>query len=261
MILSLMNEKGGVGKSTLTYSVAWYLARSKQRVLMIDMDGQNANLTALAGVQAEGTMADVLVRNGDWKTYVKPVPAYTREEGALHLLPADTELASLPQTAKISRMKKVLREMDKQYDWIFLDVNPSPDWKHALTLAVVDFVGIVMLPDVLSLEANFGLLESIEEVQESVNPELHVLGVILNGYDVRTNMSRLVAEKTKAWLHTQGLPDDLYLVHKAVGIQTSAANHRGVTEYALKTRIAEDVIGLSRWLSDGVMATMEEEDV
>lgn len=250
-VITLMNEKGGVGKSSLTYSVAWELAMRHYKVLMIDMDGQMANLSYLAGVQTDDTtktMNDVLLHN----TKITDAIVKVHEDIPLDLVPATTAMAEPMITAKVSRMKKVIQTIRAKYDYIFFDVNPSPDTKHGLTLAVTDYVGIVMLPDVLSLEANLGVIESIQEIQDGVNVNLQILGVILNQYNTQTNMSKAVMEEVEKMAHVLDTKVLHQKVRKAVVVGESAFAHLGVTAYAPKSMVAHDIEELTREIQQEV---------
>lgn len=242
MVVSFMNEKGGVGKSSLTFSCAWHLAEQGKKVLLIDMDGQMANLTYLSGLVTDAqsrTMADVLLRGWDIGEAVLNLPE--SPGGNLSLIPATVSMADTLAAAKVSRMKKVIRQVSGDYDYVFLDVNPSPDWKHALTLSVLDAVCVVMLPDVLSLEANRGIIDSIEEVQEGINPGLKTAGFVFNLYDGRTNLSREVLKKADAMAEYMGTSVFEAKLRKAVVMGESAFAHKGITGYAPSSGIAEDV--------------------
>lgn len=250
-IITLMNEKGGVGKSSLTYSVAWELAKNHQKVLIIDMDGQMANITYLAGVETGDdtkTMNDVLLHN----TSIKDAIVRVHPELSLDLVPATMAMAEPMITAKVSRIKKVVKEIRNQYDYIFFDVNPSPDTKHALTLAVTDYVGIVMLPDVLSLEANLGVIESIQEIQDGVNVNLQILGIILNQYNTQTNMSKAVMKKVLQMAEALDTKVLEQKVRKAVVVGESAVAHQGVTGYAPKSAVAADMEALTKEIQQEV---------
>lgn len=242
-IIGLMNEKGGVGKSALTFSCAWYLMESGKKVLIVDMDGQQANITYLSGLQtdtATKTMEDVLMKDVDPNECC--VNVASSENGLLDMLPATIQMAGLPSTAKISKMKKAMKSLASKYDYVFLDVNPSPDWRHALVLSVLDKVYIVMLLDVLSLEANKGIFESIEEVQDSTNSNLEIGGIILNQADLRTKLANAVLEKVKEmadFYHTEVC--EWAFVRKAVAFAESVAAHQGITAYAAKSGVADDI--------------------
>lgn len=242
-VIGLMNEKGGVGKSALTFSCAWYLMESGKKVLIIDMDGQQANITYLSGVKTDSstkTMEDVLLKDVD--PLVCCVNVASSSDGVLDVLPATIQMAGLPSTAKITKMKKSVRVLAAQYDYVFVDVNPSPDWRHALALSVLDEVYVVMLLDVLSLEANRGIFDSIEEVQDSTNSNLVVGGILLNQADLRTKLANAVLDKVKemaAFYHTTVC--DEACVRKAVALAESVAAHQGITAYAEKSAVADDI--------------------
>lgn len=247
--IALMNEKGGVGKSSVTYSVAWCLAEQGKKVLIVDMDGQMASITYLSGVETNDdtlTMYDVLLRNKDADDAVLRVS----DELELYIIPSTNAVADTMTTAKISRMKKVIQGLRAEYDYIFFDVNPSPDWKHALTLSVSDYVGIVMLPDVLSLEANMGIVDSIEEVQANSNSNLKVLGIIMNQFNTQTNLAKAVEDKASAMaehLQTSVLKSK---IRKAVAMGESASSHVGITAYAGRSDIANDIKSLTCEIED-----------
>lgn len=247
--IALMNEKGGVGKSSVTYSVAWYLAEQGKKVLIVDMDGQMASITYLSGVETNDdtlTMYDVLLRNKNADDAVLRVS----NELELYIIPSTNAVADAMTTAKISRMKKVIQELRSEYDYIFFDINPSPDWKHALTLSVSDYVGIVMLPDVLSLEANMGIVDSIEEVQANSNSNLKVLGIIMNQFNTQTNLAKAVEDKASAMaehLQTSVLKSK---IRKAVVMGESASAHVGITAYAGRSDIANDIKSLTCEIED-----------
>ena len=154
--ITFINEKGGVGKTSFTFNTAWELSRKKKRVLLIDLDGQRANLTFFMGVKKTDDMStifDVLVQN-------KPISEaiiQAKEDFPLYIVPATEVLTNLGSTTKVSKLRKVLEEIDDDYDYIFFDVNPSPDWRQVLAMSASDFIIIPMLPDITSLEANMGI--------------------------------------------------------------------------------------------------------
>lgn len=244
-VLSLMNEKGGVGKSALTYSCAWRMVELGYSVLLVDMDGQMANMTYLAGVKTDNktkTVEDILLKDTDPSECIVHL---SEGEGKLDLIPATIQMAALPSTAKISKMKKMMRGLAQNYDYVFVDVNPSPDWRHALTLSVLDGVCIVMLPDILSLEANRGIFESIEEVQEGTNTNLKIIGFILNQFDNRTRLSKAVVDKAEQMAEYCGSTLFDTKIRKAVVFSESVSAHDGVTKYAPKSAIADDIRSLT----------------
>lgn len=239
-IITFINEKGGIGKTSCCFNTAWELAKSK-KVLMIDLDGQRANLTYFTGIQKSDdmvTMYNILQTGSDIRESIITV------NDGLFLIPATVNVANLNQNAKITRMKKSLAEIKSEYDYIFIDVNPTPNWSHVLALSSSDYIIIPMLPDIASLEANNGISESIEEVQETTNPNLKVLGILFNKNNSRTNLSKQVnsiAEKMAIQLESKVFKTK---IRNTVALSENVYLHQGVTDYSPKSTAADDIRNL-----------------
>jgi len=236
-IITFINEKGGVGKSSCCFNVAWELTKRK-KVLLIDMDGQRANLTFFCGITKKEdmlTIFNVLQSNSNIKDTIKGV------KKNLDIIPASQDVSNLTTNAKISKYKKVLEEVKNEYDYIFIDVNPTPGWGHILALSVSNYIIAPMLPDVTSLEANNGIIESIEEIRETSNPNLKVLGLVFNKHTPRTNLSKQVLEisgEMASVLNTKVFESK---IRNAVSLSENVYYHIGITDYDENSAAAEDV--------------------
>lgn len=235
--ITFINEKGGIGKTSCCFNVAWELAR-KNKVLMIDLDGQTANLTWFCGVKKTDdmpTMFNVLQAGESIQNAIVNV------KESLDLVPATVVVSGLTQTAKIIRMKKALEEVKDLYDYVFIDVNPTPNWSHVLALSASDYIIVPMLPDPASLEAIIGITESVEEVLETTNPNLKVLGILFNKNNNRTNLSKQVAaiaENMAEHLNTKVFETK---IRNAVVLSENAHVHKGITDYDPVSNAAEDI--------------------
>lgn len=253
IVVSIMNEKGGVGKSTITFSVVWELMKRGFRSLIVDMDGQKANISYLAGISVDEqteTMREVLEGCVCIRDAIKSVVSETG--GSISIIPAGFNTSYLQPNVKISRMQDMIGEIKSDYDFVFFDVNPSPDWRHALTLAVLDYITVIMMPDVVSLEANSGIFDSILEVQDSFNPNLKVLGFLMNQFDGRTNLAKAVVAKTQEmaeYYHTAVLQS---VIRKSVQVAESVIAHKGVTAYAPRSAVASDIRNLTEELLQNI---------
>lgn len=243
-IITFINEKGGIGKTSTCFNVAWELAKTK-KVLMIDMDGQCANLTYFCGVKKPVdliTIADVLKKG-------KPINEAIKEvKKNLHIVPATVDVADISQIVKAKKMKDSLREVADIYDYIFIDVNPSPDWRHYLALSACDYALIIMLPDITSLESDNGIVESIEEVKETSNPNLKVLGIVFNKNEERSNMGKEVKRLTEKFAVMMNTKVFQSKVRNAVSLGELAYAHVGITDYDSKSAAADDVRSLVKEL-------------
>ena len=242
-IIGIVNEKGGVGKSTICFNLAWELMKKGRRVLMIDLDGQRANLTFIAGMDKNpdtATMYDVLVKGKGIRQAVLVV------EDTLHIVPAAHAVTMIHQdNSPIDRMKKAMDTLQSYYDYVLIDVPPTPGRAHALTLTVADFVLVAMLPDIASLEANVGITETVKAAQGGVNPKLKVLGLVFNRWAWRPLRNReavAAGEKMAASLGTKVFDTK---IRGAGNVGDAFGVHEGVTTYDPKSNAAEDFRALA----------------
>ncbi len=200
-IYTLVNQKGGVGKTTTTINLGAYLAYYGQRVLLVDTDPQS-NTTSCLGIDKHG------VKSG---TYEALLRTGNTEESILHnsklklsLLPASPSLAGaevelVGELARESRLKDALAPIQDRYDYILIDCPPS---LGLLTLngmtAAQDGLLIPVQCEYLALEGLSLLTQTIEKVRNAIFPNLKVRGVVMTMYDGRTNLSKdVVAEVRK----------------------------------------------------------------
>lgn len=242
-IIGIVNEKGGVGKSTICFNLAWELMQKGRRVLMIDLDGQRANLSFIAGMEKKAdlvTMYDVLVKGENVRRSVLVV------EDSLHIIPAAHSVTLIHQdNSPIDRMKKAMDTLQSFYDYILVDVPPTPGRAHALTLAVADFVLITMLPDIASLEANVGIAETVRAAQSSANSKVKALGFVINRYAWRPILSRSVVSTAEKMASSLGTKVFETKIRNTVNISEAVGQHQGVTTYAPKSNGAEDFRALA----------------
>ena len=197
-IYTLVNQKGGVGKTTTAINLGAYLAQSGQRVLVVDLDPQ-ANATSSLGVDKRtvqsGTYEALL--NGD-------TPASSilfNERLKLSLLPSSPSLAGaeielVEESGREFRLKDALQSLKGKYDYILIDCPPS---LGLLTvngiIAAKDGVLVPVQCEYLALEGLGQLTQTIERVQSALFPGLKVRGVILTMFDPRTNLSNDVVKE------------------------------------------------------------------
>ena len=237
-VITFINEKGGVGKTSVCFNSAWELASRGIRILMIDMDGQKANLTFFSGVQRSDSMktiVDVLKSGTSLNSVTTPV------KENLDLVPANMSVSELGMDSKISKFRSELKAAKDKYDYIFIDVNPSPGWGHYLSLSVSDFAVVIMLPDIASLEGNSGILESIAEIQETTNTKLQIAGILFNRSNDRTNLGKQVQEVAERMASSVGTKIFDTKLPQAVSLSECVASHMGITEYDPGSRAAEAV--------------------
>jgi chromosome partitioning protein len=191
-IIAVLNQKGGVGKTTTTINLAAFLARSGRSVLVCDLDPQG-NTTSGLGVdkqKLETTLYDVLFFRAEASKTIKEI-----DNSGIFLLPANAELAGaeveLVQTPdREHKLAHVLRQLD--YDYILIDCPPSLGLLTVNALTAAHEVLIPVQAEYYALEGLSQLLSVIGEVRKGLNTNLNILGVVVTLYDSRTSLSEQV---------------------------------------------------------------------
>ena len=197
-IYTLVNQKGGVGKTTTAINLAAFLAKMGQQVLVVDLDPQ-ANATSSLGVDkrtVQGSTYDALL-NGD-------APAsfiLFNERLNLSILPSSPALAGaevelVEEDGREFRLRNAIKSLDGKYDYILIDCPPSLGLLTVNGLiAARDGVLVPVQCEYLALEGLGQLTQTIQRVQSSLFPKLKVRGVILTMFDPRTNLSSDVVKE------------------------------------------------------------------
>lgn len=195
-IVSIVNQKGGVGKSTTAVNLASYLAHFGKYVLLVDLDPQGNATSGLAvsGHEVPGTY-HALSGSHNAKEIILP----TAHEG-LFLLPGGPDLAgaSVELACEIGRERKLhdaLLEVRNDYDYIIIDNPPTLGLLTVNGLVAADSVLIPVQAEYYSLEGLGQLMQTINMVRQSIKPELGIMGAVITMFDSRTNLSRQVLEE------------------------------------------------------------------
>lgn len=243
MIIGWVNEKGGVGKTSLCFNVGWYLADLGKKILFIDLDGQRANLSFFCNIkdrEDRPSMKDVLLDGVDINEIIIPV------RKNIDIIPGNVELTEIGKSVKLSTMIEAVEAINAHYDYIFIDVNPTPTRIHVLTMAVADYIVIPMLPDVATLEANKGIIETYSLVKGSnINLKLKVLGIVFNKFNSRANLSQQVADVTDQMAKQLNTEVFNTKVRNNISLSENVGQHIGITEYDSKSNGAIDIVALT----------------
>lgn len=200
-IYTLVNQKGGVGKTTTTINLGAYLAQHGQRVLVVDLDPQ-ANATSCLGVDklgVQGGTYEALLGDANITSHV-----LFNERLNLSLLPSSPALAGaevelVDENAREARLRKAIEQLANKYDYVLIDCPPSLGLLTVNGLiAALDGVIVPVQCEYLALEGLGQLSQTIERVRSMLFPELRVRGVVLTMFDSRTNLANdVVAEVSK----------------------------------------------------------------
>ena len=234
-VITVSNQKGGVGKTTTTVNLAAALARSGARVLVIDLDPQGNASTAL-GVEHRADTAsvyDVVVGDSALQDVVQKSPEFEHlycVPATTHLAGAEIELVSL--VAREQRLRTALdaylAQLDEPVHYVFIDCPPS---LGLLTINAFVAAREVLIPiqcEYYALEGLSQLLNSIELIEKHLNPELRVSTILLTMYDSRTNLANQVADDVR-----QHFPDQVLttLIPRSVRISEAPSYGQSVISY------------------------------
>lgn len=200
-IIAIINQKGGVGKTTTAINVSACLAARGKKVLVIDSDPQGNTSSGLGinGKEAESTTYDCLV-NGVSMEEVMVATEYKNlslSPGNINLAGAELELVDAENREQ--RLKEALAGVKEQFDFIFIDCPPSLGLITLNAFAAADSVLIPIQCEYYALEGLAQLTRTIKMVKQGLNPELKIEGILLTMFDSRTNLSVQVAEEVKKY--------------------------------------------------------------
>ena len=250
--ITVINEKGGVGKSSIVFNCAYELSR-EARVLMIDLDSQRANLTWISGIRdtEDNPVRESLFTMCDVVTGVKTMKecAITLKEN-LDIIPANYKIISLPTIGSHRKMKEALKQVENDYDYIFIDVDPTPSLIHKFALMSTDYAIIPMLPDILSLEANTGVVEDVKDSRADGNKDLKVLGILFNKNVDRYNLTKQVAVIADDMAAEMGTTVFKTKIRNAVSMSECPLTHECITEYDHDSAVAQDIRDLVKEIKE-----------
>ncbi len=194
-VIAVLNQKGGVGKTTTAINLGAYLARSDKKILLVDFDPQG-NATSGLGLskeKAEVTSYDILFRPDTLRHAIQETatPGLNIIAANAGLAAAEVELVDRPERELV--LKKTLQGLD--YDIILIDCPPALGLLTINALAAADLLLIPVQAEYYALEGLGQLLAIMQRVRQGLNPNLDLLGVLVTMYDGRTSLSEQVYQE------------------------------------------------------------------
>jgi len=200
-VICIANQKGGVGKTTTAVNLSAALAVSEKRTLLIDCDPQ-ANATSGVGIEK----ADI--ENTLYQGMLGEISAHhlivDSEIETLKVIPSDIELIGfevemMEDPDREKKLKRLINEIDDAYDYIILDCPPSMSLLTVNALTAADSLLIPLQCEFYALEGLGQLLQTVNRIKNSLNPNLQIGGILLTMFDRRTNLSYQVAEEAEKY--------------------------------------------------------------
>lgn len=199
-VIAVLNQKGGVGKTTSTINLAAYLAKAGKTVLIVDLDPQG-NASSGLGLDKHNldtTMYDVLFNTGSTAMSIMDTAI-----SGVSILPANSQLAAAEvdlaqEDQREFKLRVALQNLD--FDYILIDCPPSLGLLSINALTAADNVLIPVQAEYYAMEGLSQLLDIVQRVRQGLNPDLQLLGVVVTMYDSRTALSEQVVQELKKHL-------------------------------------------------------------
>ena len=242
-IVSLTNQKGGVGKTTTSVNLAVSFAVSEVKTLLIDLDPQSNATTGLEQITDEpkGTIYDIIIRGSKTKDIITNTKLEFLDmiTSTNDLVGAEVELVNL--MSREHQLEKALKSIRKKYDYILIDCPPS---LGLLTLNALTCSNSVIIPiqcEYYALEGLGQLLNTVRLVQKNLNRKLKIEGVLLTMYDSRLNLSKQVADEVKGFFK-----DKIFetIIHRNVRLSEAPSFGKPALLYDANSTGAQNYISL-----------------
>lgn len=237
-IISVANQKGGVGKTTTTVNLGSCLAYMGQKVLLVDMDAQG-NATSGMGIRkpdVEQDIYDVLVNEVPIADVILPSSRENLDivPATLQLAGAEIELTSM--MARESRLKTALSELHANYDFILIDCPPSLGHLTINAFTASDAILIPVQCEYYALEGLSQLLNTVRLVQKHFNPSLEIEGVLLTMFDARTNLGAEVVEEVRRYFQEKVYDT---VIPRNVRLSEAPSHGLSIVDYDIRSKGAE----------------------
>jgi len=244
-VICIANQKGGVGKTTTAVNLSASVAAAEKRVLLIDIDPQG-NSTSGLGLNKEGstgTIYQALLHGSGLRAMIqKTALAYLDVViSNMDLIGAEVEL--IEEKDREKKLSHLVKEVDAEYDYIFVDCPPSLGLLTINSLTAAHSVIIPLQCEYYALEGLGQLLKTIRLIKQSLNPKLEIEGILLTMFDGRNNLAHQVAQEVKNHFGEKVFRT---IIPRNIRLSEAPSYGKPVLLYDIHSRGAESYLNLAR---------------
>ncbi|MBO4926686.1 MAG: ParA family protein [Clostridiales bacterium] len=200
-VISIVNQKGGVGKTTTAVNLSAFLAKKRKKVLIIDLDPQG-NATSGYGFDKSGlenTVYDLLVNEEDINTVIASTLVKNMDMCPTNINLAGAEVELVSAISRETILKRALEPVLDKYDYIIIDCPPSLGLLTINALAACEGVIVPIQGEYYALEGLTQLIDTINMIKKKLNPSIGILGVVITMHDRRTQLTKQVVEEVQKY--------------------------------------------------------------
>ncbi len=200
-VISIVNQKGGVGKTTTAVNLSAFLAKKRKKVLIIDLDPQG-NATSGYGFdkgQLENTVYDLLVNEEDINNVISATSVKNVDMCPTNINLAGAEVELVSAISRETILKRAIEPVLDKYDYIIIDCPPALGLLTINALAACEGVIVPIQGEYYALEGLTQLMDTINMIKKKLNPKIGILGVVITMHDRRTQLTKQVVEEVQKY--------------------------------------------------------------
>lgn len=247
LIISIVNQKGGVGKTTTAINLSAALAVAEKSCLLVDCDPQGNTTTGLGLNKSNiklGLYESILGSSKTEKTIIdNTIPGVSLIGANSNLIGAEVELA--PMKKREYRLRKMLTPLREKYDYIFLDCPPSLGLLTINALTASNWVLVPLQCEYYALEGLSELLKTLKAVRKGLNTSLKLAGILLTMHDARNNLSQQVEDEVR-WHFKRNVFKTI--IPRNVRLSEAPSHGKPILHYDIKSKGAQCYLSLAREL-------------